>query len=73
MRTPTFPAKIITGISTLGQTSQKANLADKPVPPLGEDGFHVPYTWLTIMVTDDFNGGITQKCGNQEQAAYPLG
>src|SRR5262249_7191410 len=28
---------------------------DKPVPSALEDGFHVPYTWLTIMVTDEFN------------------
>jgi hypothetical protein len=58
MKTPTFPAKIIKGVSTLSPgTRERMHLEDKPVPRPEEDGFHVPYTWLTIMVTDEFDLG----------------
>ena len=58
MKTPTFPAKILKGISTLRPgTSERPRFEGKPVPRPEEDGFHVPYTWLTIMVTDEFELG----------------
>src|SRR2546427_2019381 len=58
MKTPTFPAKIMKGLSTLRPgTRERARFIDKPMPRAEEDGFHVPYTWLTIMVTDEFDLG----------------
>lgn len=58
MMTATFPAMIIKGVSTLRPgTRERTRLEGKPVPRPEEDGFHVPYTWLTIMVTDEFDLG----------------